>query len=189
MPGLAPLHCRRRAHSTSELLRTLSRVAASKPTSWLSARPTSFPTEPALRDLSRWSGLLPSRRRSLAPAVSLAARARGIRGLVGVGSLAGPSPNSALPPRAPTPRGCTSMHFGENQLSPGSLGISPLPTAHPAFCNSTGSGLHAVLPRASPWPWVAHPVSGLPGATQTPCSDSLSLRLRASTRLNLAAPE
>jgi hypothetical protein len=27
------------------------------------------------------------------------------------------------------PRGCTSMHFGENQLSPGSLGISPLPTA------------------------------------------------------------
>ena len=24
------------------------------------------------------------------------------------------------------------MHFGENQLSPGSLGISPLPTAHPS---------------------------------------------------------
>src|SRR5215213_821353 len=23
------------------------------------------------------------------------------------------------------------MHFGENQLSPGSLGISPLPTGHP----------------------------------------------------------
>ena len=28
-------------------------------------------------------------------------------------------------------RGCTSMHFGENQLSPGSIGISPLPTGHP----------------------------------------------------------
>jgi hypothetical protein len=27
--------------------------------------------------------------------------------------------------------GCTSMHFGENQLSPCSIGISPLPTAHP----------------------------------------------------------
>ena len=24
------------------------------------------------------------------------------------------------------------MHFGENQLSPGSIGISPLPTAHPS---------------------------------------------------------
>src|SRR2546429_1979949 len=27
--------------------------------------------------------------------------------------------------------GCTSMHFGENQLSPRSVGISPLSTAHP----------------------------------------------------------
>src|SRR4028118_589835 len=27
--------------------------------------------------------------------------------------------------------GCTSMHFGENQLSPCSIGISPLPTPHP----------------------------------------------------------
>src|ERR1700687_5422332 len=30
-----------------------------------------------------------------------------------------------------TTRGCTSMHFGENQLSPRSIGISPLSTAHP----------------------------------------------------------
>ncbi len=37
-PGLAPVDCRRRGTSTSELLRTLSRMAASKPTSWLSAR-------------------------------------------------------------------------------------------------------------------------------------------------------
>src|SRR3989440_7952199 len=28
-------------------------------------------------------------------------------------------------------RGCTSMHFGENQLSPCSVGISPLSTAPP----------------------------------------------------------
>ncbi len=28
-------------------------------------------------------------------------------------------------------RGCTSIHFGENQLSPCSVGISPLPTSHP----------------------------------------------------------
>ena len=27
--------------------------------------------------------------------------------------------------------GCTSMHFGENQLSPRSISISPLSTAHP----------------------------------------------------------
>jgi hypothetical protein len=29
------------------------------------------------------------------------------------------------------------MHFGENQLSPGSLGISPLPTAHPSLLQQT----------------------------------------------------
>ena len=36
--GLSPTHSRRRGTTTSELLRTLSRMAASKPTSWLSAR-------------------------------------------------------------------------------------------------------------------------------------------------------
>src|SRR5215475_4587927 len=36
---LSPAILSARGHSTSELLRTLSRMAASKPTSWLSARP------------------------------------------------------------------------------------------------------------------------------------------------------
>jgi hypothetical protein len=36
--GLSPATFSARCHSTSELLRTLSRMAASKPTSWLSAR-------------------------------------------------------------------------------------------------------------------------------------------------------
>src|SRR5262249_28450302 len=38
-PGLSPGTLSARDHSTSELLRTLSRMAASKPTSWLSGRP------------------------------------------------------------------------------------------------------------------------------------------------------
>ncbi len=37
-PGLSPGTLSARDHSTSELLRTLSRMAASKPTSWLSGR-------------------------------------------------------------------------------------------------------------------------------------------------------
>ena len=41
-----------------------------------------------------------------------------------------PSPSSALPPGAAC-GGCTSIHFGENQLSPRSIGISPLSTAPP----------------------------------------------------------
>ncbi len=37
-PGLSPVTLSAQDHSTSELLRTLSRVAASKPTSWLSGQ-------------------------------------------------------------------------------------------------------------------------------------------------------
>ncbi len=41
-----------------------------------------------------------------------------------------PRPFSALPPRD-MPPGTTSIVFGENQLSPSLIGLSPLPTAHP----------------------------------------------------------
>ena len=37
----------------------------------------------------------------------------------------------ALPPRN-MPQGSTSIDFGENQLSPGLIGLSPLPTSHPS---------------------------------------------------------
>jgi hypothetical protein len=39
VPDLSPATLSAREHLTSELLRTLSRVAASKPTSWLSVHP------------------------------------------------------------------------------------------------------------------------------------------------------
>src|SRR3712207_4896061 len=41
-----------------------------------------------------------------------------------------PHRNSALPPSYSHYR-CTSIHFGENQLALGSIGISPLTTPHP----------------------------------------------------------
>ena len=41
-----------------------------------------------------------------------------------------PHRNSALPPNFIHNR-CASTHFGENQLAPGSIGISPLTTPHP----------------------------------------------------------
>ena len=103
--------------------------------------PTTFPTQARLGGLSWRSGLLPSRRRRLAPAASLVRRsAVGIRSLVEFGNRqSAPSPSSALPPTESssvpsfkgTTHGCTSMHFGENQLSPGSISISPLSTRHP----------------------------------------------------------
>ena len=57
--------------------------------------------------------------------------------MVGVGrSHAPPRPSSRSTPCRHTspkaqPRGSTSIDFGENQLSPGLIGLSPLPTGHP----------------------------------------------------------
>src|SRR4051794_3214078 len=57
------------------------------------------------------------------------------------------------------------MHFGENQLSPSLIGLSPLPTAHPQVFNPGGFGPPRGLTRASTWPWVDHSASGLEHAT------------------------
>ena len=64
------------------------------------------------------------------------------------------SPISALPPPQNC-RGCTSMHFGENQLSPGSVSFSLLPTGHPRIFHDppvrTSSGFYPtfILPMGS----------------------------------------
>ncbi len=60
-----------------------------------------------------------------------------------------PSPISALTSKTLHLR--YPSYFGENQLSPGSIGISPLPTPHPrTFPTCVGSGLHSVLPELHP---------------------------------------
>lgn len=55
-----------------------------------------------------------------------------IRSLVGVGTgLCQPAPIQSLYLLQTIARGPTSIDFGENQLSPGLIGLSPLPTRHP----------------------------------------------------------
>jgi hypothetical protein len=78
------------------------------------------------------------------------------------------------------------MHFGENQLSPRSFGISPLPTAHPSILNHRW--VRASSPHYRTFTLAMGSSRGF-GSTpchQTPCSDSLSLRLRPLTALTYA---
>lgn len=57
------------------------------------------------------------------------------------------------------------------------MAFHPYPQLIPSVFNLSGFGPPQHLTAASPWPWVDHSASGPDPATQTPYSDSLSLRL------------
>jgi hypothetical protein len=61
------------------------------------------------------------------------------------------------------------------------LAFHPYPQLIPQFCNTGGCGPRRPVTVASPWPWIAHVVSGRIVATSSPSSDSVSLRLPSFT--------
>ena len=71
VPCLAPLHCLRAPARPVSCYALFQGMAASEPTSWLSVQAHLISHSAWLRDLSRRSGLFPSRPRTLAHAVSL----------------------------------------------------------------------------------------------------------------------
>ena len=165
-------------------------MAASKPTSSLSQqRHILRYTERPLRGLSCGSGFFPSRRRTLSLADCLPRSSPMVFGVwLGLVGRSGPRAHPvALPPAdirsCDQPRGSTSIDFGENQLSPGLIGLSPLPTSHPNGFQpipvraSTGCyPSFTLLMGRSPWLRV------YPQALWSPSlHDSLSLWLRGRT--------
>lgn len=138
--------------STSELLRFLERMAASKPTSWLSMLATSkrmslssFPTQYIFWDLSVWSGLFPSRLWTLAPKVCLLIGfSYWVRNYLRYSEFpwvryrfGQPSPKECSTPKDIFNERSTYIDFAENQLSPSSFGFSPLVTSHPRLLPQT----------------------------------------------------
>jgi len=63
------------------------------------------------------------------------------------------------------------------------LAFHPYPQLIPYLFNGSGFGPPAGVTQPSAWPWVDHLVSGLHPATDSPCSDSLSLRLPYPVKL------
>ena len=142
-------------------------VAASKPTSSLSRHGHILRyTQRPLRGLSCGSGFFPSRRRTLSLGDCLPGSIRQVFGVwLGLVGRSGPRAHPvALPPRN-MHRGSTSIDFGENQLSPGLIGLSPLPTSHP-------NGFQPIPVRPS-----------------TGCYPSFSLLMGRSPWLRVYAPE
>jgi hypothetical protein len=157
-------------------------MAASKPTSSLSRHGHILRyTQRPLRGLSCGSGFFPSRRWTLSLNDCLPGSIPVVFGVwLGLVGRSGPRAHPvALPPRNMS-RGSTSIDFGENQLSPGLIGLSPLPTSHPNGFQpipvraSTGCySSFTLLMGRSPWLRVCTRVLHSPSF-----QDSLSLWLR-----------
>src|SRR6185312_4401782 len=157
-------------------------MAASKPTSQLSRHEHILRyTQRPLRGLSGGSGFFPSRRWTLSLSDCLPGFLLTVFGVwLGlVRLLAARAHPVALPPQHNS-RGSTSIDFGENQLSPGLIGLSPLPTSHPSGFQPTpvraSTGCYpsfTLLMGRSPWLRVYTAVLQAPSF-----HDSLSLWLR-----------
>jgi hypothetical protein len=192
---LNPDHSRRGHAGLVSYYALFKGMAASKPTSQLSRHAHILRyTQRPLRGLSCGSGFFPSRRRTLSLGDCLpgsVGRVFGVwLGLVGASPprahpVALP-PADKVPPKRDAPRGPTSIDFGENQLSPGLIGLSPLPTGHPSGFQptpvraSTRRYPSFTLPMGrSPWLRVyAHELPRPPCRTRFRCGsagDQLSL--------------
>ena len=185
---LNPDHSRRIHAGLVSYYALFQGMAASKPTSSLSRQKHILRyTQRPLRGLSCGSGFFPSRRWTLSPSDCLP-RSIGQAFGVWLGLVGATLPRAhpvALPPADirpyGQPRGSTSIDFGENQLSPGLIGLSPLPTSHPNGFQpipvraSTGCyPSFTLLMGRSPWLRVYPQTLHAPSL-----QDSLSLRLRA----------
>jgi hypothetical protein len=113
--------------------------------------------------------LFPSRPRILAPVVSLPRLPHSIRRLSRVSKREAPSPIQCA-----TSMGHLILRLylntfrGEPAISEFAWHFTSIHRSSRSFAIDLGSGLHARVPRASPCPWIAHPVSGRLYATVRP---------------------
>ncbi len=173
-PGLAPLNLPRRTPRPVSCYALFKGwLLLSQPPGCLRS-PTAFPTKPGLGDLSRRSGLFPSRHRSLSPDVRLPglspsrgpAAAFGVgRGLVGCSP---PTPIRGSTSAAESPDATPTRVSGRTSYLRARLAFHRYPHLIPRFCNTDGFGPPCPVKGTSPWAGVARSVSGLPPATERP---------------------
>ena len=131
---MSPDHFRRDLAGLVSYYALFKGMAASKPTSQLSQHVHILCyTEPSLRGLSRRSGFLPSRRPTLSPDDCLPGSIQQAFGVwLGEVRLCAARTHPVLYLLRTHSRGRTKIRFGENQLSPSLIGLSPLPSSHPS---------------------------------------------------------
>ena len=150
---LSPGTLSARRHSTSELLRTLSRMAASKPTSWLSLPPhylvhsaDTWGPELAIWVVPLSATKVSPRRLTRGPLTWAFA--------VWLGLVTGKRPRAHPVPYLPGSRSRPRLYLhtfrGEPAISGFDWNFSPIHRSSPCFATQVGSGLDAVLPTLHP---------------------------------------
>ena len=110
----------------------------------------------------------------------------GIRSLTGFGSRVRPLAQPVLYLHHSTPGASPKAISGRTRYLRVRLAFYLYPQLIPRFCNIGGCGPPLGVTRASPWPWVAHPVSGLRSTTLRPVRTRFPCGSRP-VALNLAA--
>ena len=176
---LSPVNCRRPDTRPVGCYAVLGRVAASGPTSWLSARPDILGHSAATWGPWRAVWAVPLSGAELSSRV-LTPRPwpACVRSSVPFGRLRRPLGDPVALPPAGCPAGPPESGLGEYEISPGVVGRSPLPRGRPRPFQrtwvraSTGSHPRFALPRGG-----SPGFASAAGDCTSPCSDSPSLRL------------
>ena len=167
---LAPLHCRRRTTRPVSCYALFQGwLLLSQPPGCL-GRPTAFPTRAQhLGALAGGLGCFPLDDESSHPPSHSRRAAAGIRGLVGVGKRQAPSSIQRPTSGSASAPGLNLNPFrGEPAISGFDWHFTPTHSSSVQFCNIERCAPPVRVTGPSRWPWVAHPVSGLRGATLPP---------------------
>lgn len=153
---LAPLHCLRPRARPVSCYALFQGMAASEPTSRLSARGDLISHSAQFGDLDRRSGLFPSRPRTLEHAASLPGAGRG-HSQFGAGRKASPPPSRsrALPPAA-LPEAVPKGISGRASYLQVCLAFHSVPRVIAALFNGLPFGPPRGLTPASACPWQDH---------------------------------
>ena len=160
--GLSPVALSAPSHSTSELLRTLSRMAASKPTSWLSERLDHLShCSLHLGTLADGLGCFPLDDESSHPPSHFARPLWAFMVWLGSVSAWPPHPASSLPPTAvpapslrtaPCARAEPQSISGRTSYLRVRLAFHPYPPLIPQFCNTGECAPPVRVTGPSHWP-------------------------------------
>ena len=142
---------------------------------------TSFTTEHRLGTLTVDLGCFPFDHGAYPPQSDCRLIRHGIRSLMEFGNPVRPLALSVLYPRGLTNDASPQTISGRTSYLRVRLAFHPYPQLIQRFFNNDRFGPPHEINHASTWPWIDHPVSGLLQRTNSPYSDSLSLRLRLNT--------